>query len=108
MQKSKNARKAISPILATVILIAITLIAAIAVAGFAFGLFGNFTSSAQVSAAVTSCSISTGICSVTLTNTGTSNANVLACAVQDTGAPLTGVVGGLTTVPAGQAWERKQ
>ena len=42
-------RKAISPILATVILIAITLIAAIAIAGFVFGLFGSFTSSARVS-----------------------------------------------------------
>ena len=41
-------RKAISPVLATVILIAITLIAAIAVAGFVFGLFGSFTSSATV------------------------------------------------------------
>jgi len=42
-------RKAISPVLATVILIAITLIAAIAIAGFVFGLFGSFTSTAQVS-----------------------------------------------------------
>lgn len=43
-------RKAISPVIATVILIAITLIAAIAIAGFVFGLFGSFTSSAQVTA----------------------------------------------------------
>ena len=46
---SPRRRKAISPVLATVILIAITLIAAIAIAGFVFGLFGSFTSSGQVS-----------------------------------------------------------
>ena len=41
-------RKAISPVIATVILIAITLIAAIAIAGFVFGLFGSFTATAEV------------------------------------------------------------
>jgi len=41
-------RKAISPILATVILIAITLIAAIAIAGFVFGLFGSFTATPRI------------------------------------------------------------
>jgi flagellin-like protein len=45
----KKNRKAISPVLATVILIAITLIAAIAIAGFVFGLFGSFTSTPQIS-----------------------------------------------------------
>jgi len=82
---TKN-RKAISPVLATVILIAITLIAAIAIAGFVFGLFGSFTSSAQVSARVVACA-STSLggagshannneCTVVLTNTGTSNVAV--------------------------------
>jgi flagellin-like protein len=52
-------RKAISPVLATVILIAITLIAAIAIAGFVFGLFGSFTSTAQV--ASTSVNLSHGL-----------------------------------------------
>jgi len=41
-------RSGISPVLATVILIAITLIAAIAIGGFVFGLFGSFTSTAQI------------------------------------------------------------
>jgi len=48
LRPKHNRRRAISPVLATVILIAITLIAAIAVAGFVFGLFGSFTSSATV------------------------------------------------------------
>jgi len=76
-------RKAISPVLATVILIAITLIAAIAIAGFVFGLFGSFTSSAQVSAQVIACTAGTGTasgnnqCQVKLTNIGTSNVAVV-------------------------------
>jgi flagellin-like protein len=73
-------RKAISPVLATVILIAITLIAAIAIAGFVFGLFGSFTSSAQVSAINTALVHGTALAGPTgnvyVQNTGTSNANV--------------------------------
>jgi len=88
-------RKAISPVLATVILIAITLIAAVAIAGFVFGLFGSFTSTAQVQASVTSCnfvSIAVGEqCSLVLTNSG--NANTLAtssCSITTKGATTTG------------------
>ncbi len=71
-------RKAISPVIATVILIAITLIAAIAIAGFVFGLFGSFTSNAQVTATA-SCyeSATTPYCTVSLSNTGTANTNAL-------------------------------
>jgi flagellin-like protein len=81
-------RKAISPVLATVILIAITLIAAIAVAGFVFGLFGSFTNTAQISAtsinipasltgtaiAVASCGPVAGASNIVLSNSGTSSA----------------------------------
>jgi len=81
---AKN-RKAISPVLATVILIAITLIAAIAIAGFVFGLFGSFTSSAQVSAQVSSCTSATDVCIVKLTNTGTSNVVATGCSIQNGG-----------------------
>jgi len=86
-------RKAISPVLATVILIAITLIAAIAVAGFVFGLFGTFTSSATLQLAVVSCySGSTGAgniatssyCILSVTNTGGSAGSVTACSVYGT------------------------
>jgi archaeal type IV pilus assembly protein PilA len=86
-------RKAISPVLATVILIAITLIAAIAIAGFVFGLFGSFTSSAQVSAQVTKCTFNgtNDVCTVNLTNTGTSNVAVVGCSIN---------VGGSSTVGA--------
>jgi len=95
-------RKAISPVLATVILIAITLIAAIAIAGFVFGLFGSFTSSAQVSGQVTTCVKATGVCTVVLTNSGTSNATPNSCTVNDKGAAVvSAVLPAATAVQAG-------
>ncbi|HEV2226892.1 MAG TPA: archaellin/type IV pilin N-terminal domain-containing protein [Nitrososphaerales archaeon] len=95
----KRNRKAISPVLATVILIAITLIAAIAIAGFVFGLFGSFTSSAQVSAQVTTCTHGTGgntsaWCIVTLTNSGTSNAAANGCSLNVNGVATVGTLTG--------------
>jgi len=107
---SPKRRKAISPVLATVILIAITLIAAIAIAGFVFGLFGSFTSSAQVSASVSSCHANgtTEVCTLTLTNTGTSNVAETACTIQVSGAAASGAfvygkIGAVlqTNIPAG-------
>lgn len=99
--KKKNRRKAISPVLATVILIAITLIAAIAVAGFVFGLFGSFTSSAQVSAVLVSCPrVAPVICSVSLQNTGSSNASPTACSIQLNGVATSGTTS-VTAVTAG-------
>ena len=74
---SARRRKAISPVLATVILIAITLIAAIAVAGFVFGLFGSFTSTARVQVVYPALSHTAGPTgSITFENVGTSNTNV--------------------------------
>jgi flagellin-like protein len=101
--RRKN-RKAISPVLATVILIAITLIAAVAIAGFVFGLFGSFTSSAQVSAQVTSCTNNApnDVCVVLLTNTGTSNVVATGCSIQISGSAKTATPTGTaaTSVPA--------
>jgi len=86
-------RKAISPVLATVILIAITLIAAIAIAGFVFGLFGSFTSSAQVSGQVITCNRNaTDNCLVNLRNTGTSNVAVTGCSIKVSGVSVTGAL----------------
>ncbi|MDG6974340.1 MAG: type IV pilin N-terminal domain-containing protein, partial [Nitrososphaerota archaeon] len=47
MKISGRQRKGISPIIATVLIIAATLIAFAAVAGYIFGLFGSSTKSAQ-------------------------------------------------------------
>ena len=106
MEFRRNKRKAISPVLATVILIAITLIAAIAIAGFVFGLFGSFTSVARVSASVTTCSYS-GVntyvtCTLSMDNTGTANTVAVACSMTYGGVTYTGTIGGTTTLTAGQ------
>jgi flagellin-like protein len=99
---NKGKRKAISPVLATVILIAITLIAAVAIAGFVFGLFGSFTSSAQVSAQVTSCTYAAtnNVCNVVLTNSGTSNTVATSCSINIGGAAKIGAVSGVTLISA--------
>jgi len=84
-------RNAISPILATVLLIAITLIASIAIAGFVFGLFGTFTSTAQVSAGTVSCSGTPEVCTVPLQNTGTANTSITGvCSLAFLGGPYVG------------------
>ena len=98
-------RKAISPVLATVILIAITLIAAIAIAGFVFGLFGSFTSSATVTGSVTSCLRATSVCTLSLANTGTANTAVSQASIVWAGQTYVGTVAGgaftATTVNGG-------
>jgi len=109
--RKSNQRKAISPVLATVILIAITLIAAIAIAGFVFGLFGSFTSTAQVggvqtyltaAAATTSTGLTSATCSnaaganfIAFRNTGTSSATISAFSLKYSGQTYTiGTAGG--------------
>ena len=44
----KRSRRAITPIIATVLIIAVTLVAGVAIAGYVFGLFGAGTQTAQV------------------------------------------------------------
>src|SRR5438309_8345115 len=51
----ETGRRAISPIVATVLIVAVTLVASVAIAGFVFGVFGTSTNSAQV--AVTAASL---------------------------------------------------
>jgi flagellin-like protein len=89
-------RKAISPVLATVILIAITLIAAIAIAGFVFGLFGSFTSSAQVQASVTTCTYAVPTyesCTLQVLNSGSANTATAGCSLTLGGVTYTGTTG---------------
>jgi len=96
-------RKAISPILATVILIAITLVAGVAIAGFAFGLFGTLGSSANVSvSAGTVCyiaasgSFTANTCYMSVSNSGTAAGSLTACSIG-----TNTVTPAVTTIPAG-------
>ncbi len=77
-------RKGVSEVLGTIVLIAITLIAAVAVSGFVFGLFGRYTVSATVVASGASCRDNgAGVitCTMLLVNTGSANTNVVPGAV---------------------------
>ena len=105
---SAKRRNAISPVLATVILIAITLIAAIAIAGFVFGLFGSFTTSARVQiaqATIVDSATTPGVGSSLLAlNTGTSNtiANTVSLTFGGHSCGLT-ITGGTVLLTAGTA-----
>ena len=84
-------RKAISPVLATVILIAITLIAAIAIAGFVFGLFGTFTNGANLQISVQKCYsgaagnvAASAHCDLGITNTGGASGSITGCSLYGT------------------------
>lgn len=69
--KARKNIKAISGAVTALILVIASVIIALVVVGFAFGLFGSFTSSAQVTQVGTaSLSSSTGTLTVTLKNTG--------------------------------------
>ncbi|MEM4769139.1 MAG: hypothetical protein QXY03_08025 [Saccharolobus sp.] len=69
--KARKNAKAISGAVTALILVIASVIIALVVVGFAFGLFGSFTSSAQVTQVGTaSLSSSTGTLIVTLKNTG--------------------------------------
>jgi flagellin-like protein len=71
-------RKAISPVLATVILIAITLIAAVAIATFVFGIFGTSASPATLSIVSSSvvCGHTAGTCTMNVANSGTAGGSI--------------------------------
>jgi len=85
-------RKAISPIIATVLVIAVTMIASVAVGGFVFGIFAQGQNSAQVAVTGTAllaayflnggstqtftCATSASPAYLTLTNTGSGSASV--------------------------------
>jgi flagellin-like protein len=113
---STKGRKAISPVIATVILIAITLIAAIAIAGFVFGIFGSFSSSATVtvtgvaipsgSAAVAfpataTCPTTAGTPYVAISNSGTGSTTVTGVSITYAGNTYTATLTGCTIGAAG-------
>jgi len=94
-------RRAISPVLATVILIAITLVSGVSMAGFSFGLFGTMSGNASITAIGVTCvagSATTSACQVSLRNIGNAGAAVLSCSLS--GALST--ASGAATVPPGQ------
>ncbi|MBI3023896.1 MAG: type IV pilin N-terminal domain-containing protein [Thaumarchaeota archaeon] len=115
----QHQRKAISPIIATVLIIAVTLVASVAIGGFVFGLFGSSTVTAQVQAIAASIpsSISTGstftaVCATAqgaagytqFSNTGTANTIISTISITFGGVSYSAALGGSScTVTAGSS-----
>ena len=112
----ESGRRAISPIIATVLIIAVTLIAAVAIGGFVFGIFGSTSSSAQVSvtsqnlvaadllaantASSPTCNVAGAADDITLTNTGTAATSVTGVTVTWAGAVNSFAISGVCIVAA--------
>ncbi|MDG6951440.1 MAG: hypothetical protein JRN12_06330 [Nitrososphaerota archaeon] len=119
MKISGQRRKAISPIVATVLIIAATLIAFAAVLGYIFGIFGSAASTANISATVTAAvhgpagtsgidqtAAAGGNITLALSNSGTGSTTVSSYSITfggntQTGSPATGTT--LTITPSGKA-----
>jgi flagellin-like protein len=115
----KYGRKAISPIIATVLIIAVTLIAAVAIGGFVFGIFGSASNSAQVQVtsqalvaadftagtpAAPTCSVTGATNELTVTNTGTAASSITSVTITYAGVVNTFVPStGCIVAAAGQA-----
>jgi flagellin-like protein len=105
MKISGQQRKAISPIVATVLIVAATLIAAAAIIGYVFGVFGSASNTANI--AVTSASMKSLVAasagSITLSNTGTASAYASAVSISYQGTsctlPSADVTGGGSALP---------
>src|SRR2546427_9549025 len=109
-------RRAISPIVATVLIVAVTLVASVAIAGFVFGIFASQGNTAQVSVTATAMKAadflaagqSTGFtCGsadgsyLTLTNSGTAPASVTSMTLVVAGVSNTfALTAGICTVAA--------
>jgi hypothetical protein len=99
-RRLRGSRKAVSPVLAELLLIVVALIAGVLVGSFGFQLIGIAAHPAEVTAQLNSCAPtgSNVTCSLTLANVGASNVGTSSlCAVGSAGGDL--VSGG--TVPAG-------
>jgi hypothetical protein len=96
-------RRATSPLIAEVALMAVTLVAGLAITGFVFGLVGNFMSNAMVSVTATSCNGKAGVltCSFTASNTGSTSTAVTDVAATYGSNYLNGTAATML-VPAGQ------
>ena len=110
-------RTSISPIIATVLIIAVTLIAAVAIGGFVFGLFGSSANTGQVgatSASITAgtvtaaavsvvftCTTPAGSQALIFTNLGSATVSVLSLSITFGGNTYSGVAPNPCSITAG-------
>ena len=102
MRTLGKAKKGISPVIATIILIAITIVIAIAVAAWVFGLFKSYTGgpAVTINAAQSSCQSNGQTCTLVVSNQGGNSVTVVGATVN--GVPWS-ISGGSVTVSAGAA-----
>jgi len=104
MRTLRKAKKGISPVIATIILIAITIVIAIAVAAWVFGLFKSYSGNANgvtILSGVSSCS--NNQCIIVLSNQGSNSVSVIGASVNGqqvsvTGSALTVTANGRLTI----------
>jgi len=109
-------RKAISPIISTVLIISVTLVSAVSIGGFVFGIFGSSSNSARIqvtgislvgatlaagtNSATPTCATGTAANSIILTNTGTLPASATSMSITFGGSVYTFPITGACTVTA--------
>lgn len=90
LSKKTKTRKGISPVIATVILVAVAVVIAAALAGFSSSLFGSYSQNAQLS--IHSLTITGGVAngdgSMEVVNTGGSSETIVSVAIQGYGSAL--------------------
>lgn len=99
MEKTRKQKKALSGAVTALILVIASVIIALVVVGFAFGLFGAFSSSPNIH--LVSAYIQGNVLYITVSNTGSANGEILGVIVQAGGSATSESVGPIT-VSAGQ------
>ncbi len=113
---NSSKRRAISPVVATVLIIAVALIASVAVSGFVFGIFAQGQNTAQVAVTGTAllaadfftagttstftCASVSSLAYLTMTNTGTASAAVSTVSITWAGSNTAFSVSGACTIGA--------
>ena len=104
MNQKYTKRKGISPVLATIILLAVTVAVGVGVASYVFGLFGTYSESAAVKvqgspnleASHTGAALNAAVLNVTLSNAGAQSDAVTGVTTVKDGAQITGGIQGTT------------
>jgi flagellin-like protein len=102
-------KKGISPVIATVILVAVALVLAVALAGWVMGIWGGLgaTEALQISGYINKTAATTAYLNATIINKGTAPANItkIVLTMDETGKAATydaaSMIGGIIVMPGG-------
>ena len=101
MKRVLRSKRALSGAVTALILVIASVIIALVVVGFAFGLFGAFSTTPNIH--LVSAYVQNGVLYITVSNTGSANGEILGVIVQAGGSAIsTTPTGGTVTVLAGQ------